>query len=176
MALHDSHDADDHAHHQGLAADLRVLSRRRLFGLVAKGVAGLSLIPVISNCATDGPRTSDEVGSDTGSGTGSGGTCATIPEETEGPYWPHVHFEVYPSQSEATTGANKIATSQLALPEATCDAVYATPGYSASVTNLAQTSLATDLVFSDGATLEIPSVTGSVAEGFTAALTVAVAG
>jgi protocatechuate 3,4-dioxygenase beta subunit len=281
MALHDSHDDDDHAHHQGLAADLRVLSRRRLFGLVARGVAGLSLIPVISNCATNDASTTDAgSGSDASTGTG---TCSTIPEETEGPYpgdgtngpnalttsgivrsdirtsigvaspataagvpltvtltlvdsttcaplagyaiylwhcdrdgnyslysqgvtdqnylrgvqvtdangkvsftsifpacysgrWPHIHFEVYPSQSEATTGANKIATSQLAMPKATCDVVYQTTGYSQSVTNLAQTSLATDMVFSDGATLELPTMTGSVADGYTAALMVAVAG
>ena len=43
--------------------------------------------------------------------------------------WPHIHFEVYPSLSAATSVANKIATSQIALPKATCDAVYATPGY-----------------------------------------------
>jgi protocatechuate 3,4-dioxygenase beta subunit len=90
--------------------------------------------------------------------------------------WPHIHFEVYPSASEATSGANKIATSQLAMPKATCDAVYATTGYSQSVNNLAQVSLATDMVFSDGATLEIPTMTGAVADGYAAALTVAVAG
>ena len=34
--------------------------------------------------------------------------------------WPHMHFEVYPSLAKSTNGANKIATSQMALPEATC--------------------------------------------------------
>jgi hypothetical protein len=38
--------SDEHSHHAGLAADLRVLSRRRLFGMVAKAAAGLSLFPV----------------------------------------------------------------------------------------------------------------------------------
>lgn len=33
--------------------------------------------------------------------------------------WPHMHFEVYPSLGKATSSGNKIATSQLALPEAT---------------------------------------------------------
>ena len=33
--------------------------------------------------------------------------------------WPHIHFEVYPSLAKATNSANKIATSQIALPEAT---------------------------------------------------------
>ena len=40
--------------------------------------------------------------------------------------WPHVHFEVYPSLDAATDAANRIATSQIALPEATCKEVYAT--------------------------------------------------
>src|SRR5262249_8180431 len=30
--------------------------------------------------------------------------------------WPHVHFEVYPSLDQATDPANRIATSQIALP------------------------------------------------------------
>jgi protocatechuate 3,4-dioxygenase beta subunit len=277
--------AIDHAdddHHHGLTHDLRVLTRRRLFGLVAKGAAGLSLIPVLANCATDDSSTTDG-GSDAGSdGDGSsGGTCSTIPEETAGPYpgdgtnganalttsgvvrsdirssfggasgtaagipltvklslvdsttcsplagyavyiwhcdrdgnysmyssavqsqnylrgvqvsdddgvvtftsifpacysgrWPHIHFEVYASAAEATSGKNAVATSQMAMPKATCDAVYATTGYGQSVGNLSQITLATDNVFSDGTSLQIPTVSGSVAEGYAAALTVAVA-
>ena len=88
--------------------------------------------------------------------------------------WPHIHFEVYPSLAAATSVANKIATSQIALPKATCDLVYATSGYEASVTNLSQVSLATDNVFSDGSALELATITGSVAGGLTATLTVAV--
>jgi protocatechuate 3,4-dioxygenase beta subunit len=90
--------------------------------------------------------------------------------------WPHIHFEVYPSLAKATAVSNKVATSQIALPKATCDVVYATSGYEASVRNLGQISLATDNVFSDGASLELATVTGSVTAGFTAALTVAVSG
>ena len=88
--------------------------------------------------------------------------------------WPHIHFEVYPSLSAATSVANKIATSQIALPKATCDAVYATPGYEASVTNLSRVTLASDNVFSDGASLELASISGSVAGGLTATLSVAI--
>ena len=88
--------------------------------------------------------------------------------------WPHIHFEVYPSFAGATNVANKIATSQIALPKATCDEVYATAGYETSVTNLSRVSLATDNVFSDGSALELATITGSVAGGLTAALTVAV--
>jgi protocatechuate 3,4-dioxygenase beta subunit len=89
--------------------------------------------------------------------------------------WPHIHFEVYPSLAAATSVANKIATSQLALPKATCDLVYATAGYESSVTTLSQVSLATDNVFSDGSSLELATVTGSIASGLTATLTVALA-
>ncbi len=88
--------------------------------------------------------------------------------------WPHIHFEVYPSLAGATSVANKIATSQIALPKATDDLVYATAGYEASVSNLSQVSLATDNVFSDGASLELATMNGSVAGGLTATLSVAV--
>lgn len=283
MAIH--HD-DDGSHHHGLAHDLRVLTRRRLFGMVAKGVAGLSLIPVLSSCATDSSSSDTDAGtssgSDSGSGTsGSSGSCSTIPEETAGPYpgdgtngpnalttsgivrsdirssfgsssgtaagipltvtislvdsttcsplagyavyiwhcdrdgnysmyssavtnqnylrgvqvsddngtvsftsifpacysgrWPHIHFEVYASQSEATSGKNAVATSQMAMPKTVCDTVYATTGYSQSVSNLSNITLATDNVFSDGTSLQIPTVTGSTSAGYSAALTVAVA-
>ena len=67
-----------------------------------------------------------------------------------------------------------MATSQIALPKAACDEVYATAGYDSSVTNLSRISLATDNVFSDGSSLELATMSGSVAGGFTAALTVAV--
>ena len=88
--------------------------------------------------------------------------------------WPHMHFEVYRTLAAATTAANKIATSQLALPKATCDAVYATTGYAQSITNLSRISLASDGIFRDGASLQLATITGSLAEGFTATLTVAV--
>jgi protocatechuate 3,4-dioxygenase beta subunit len=88
--------------------------------------------------------------------------------------WPHIHFEVYPSLSAATNVANRTATSQIALPKATCDEVYATSGYASSVTNLSQVSLATDNVFRDGSSLELATVSGSVGGGLTAMLTVAI--
>ena len=89
--------------------------------------------------------------------------------------WPHIHFEVYPSLSSATSAANKIQTSQLALPEATCREVYATTGYSGSLSNLNQTSLGRDMVFSDGSASQVPSMTGSVSAGYSARLTVGLA-
>ena len=88
--------------------------------------------------------------------------------------WPHIHFEVYPSLDAATTASGKLRTSQLALPEATCRQVYATDGYSQSLQNLAQTSLETDMVFSDGYSLQLAKLSGSVADGYTATLNVPV--
>lgn len=88
--------------------------------------------------------------------------------------WPHIHFEIYPTLASASNGSSKIATSQLALPKSICDAVYATAGYGSSVTNLSRITLASDNVFSDGATLQLPAVTGSVADGIAASLTVAI--
>jgi protocatechuate 3,4-dioxygenase beta subunit len=89
--------------------------------------------------------------------------------------WPHVHLEVYPSLNAATDDANKIATSQIALPEDTCDAVYATSGYEASVAALAGVSLAGDGVFGDdGGVRQLGAVTGSIADGLTIDLSVPV--
>jgi protocatechuate 3,4-dioxygenase beta subunit len=89
--------------------------------------------------------------------------------------WPHVHLEVYRSVDDATSGGTPIATSQVAIPAATCEAAYATKGYEASVGNLAQLSLASDMVFGDdGGVHELATVTGSADSGYTIALTVPV--
>ena len=88
--------------------------------------------------------------------------------------WPHIHFEVYESLEIATAAGAKLATSQLAMPKAQCDEVFATTGYEKSIANLAQTSLATDMVFSDGADTETPTMSGNVTDGYTATLTVGV--
>jgi protocatechuate 3,4-dioxygenase beta subunit len=89
--------------------------------------------------------------------------------------WPHIHFEVYPSLDMATNEANKIATSQVALPKESCDLAYAADGYAQSVTTLAQVSLERDGVFGDdGGVQQIGTVTGSVDDGMTVALTVPV--
>ncbi|HKP16019.1 MAG TPA: intradiol ring-cleavage dioxygenase [Gemmatimonadaceae bacterium] len=88
--------------------------------------------------------------------------------------WPHIHFEVYPTLASSTSVVNKIATSQIALPKAANDLVYASSGYGNSASNASQISLASDGVFSDGAALELATVTGSVSSGLVASLTVAV--
>ena len=89
--------------------------------------------------------------------------------------WPHIHFEVYPSVAKAADSGNKIATSQLALPADVCDTVYATDGYSRSVSNLKQVSLDSDNVFGDDdGARQVGAVVGTVASGLTVTLTVPV--
>ena len=88
--------------------------------------------------------------------------------------WPHVHFEIYPSLEKATSSANAVHTSQLALPEDVCNTAYTTNGYAQSVKNLAQLSLATDNVFSDGVSQQMATVTGDTTKGYTIQLTVGV--
>jgi protocatechuate 3,4-dioxygenase beta subunit len=86
--------------------------------------------------------------------------------------WPHMHFEVYESVEAATDGGAKLRTSQLAIPKDVCDAVYATDGYDQSVQNLAQTSLDTDMVFSDGYSRQLADWSGSPDEGIALKLNV----
>ena len=91
--------------------------------------------------------------------------------------WPHIHFEVYPSLETATDERNKIATSQIALPQDACDAVYATSGYEQSVRNMSSLSLATDNVFADdGGVRQLGTITGDVSNGYSVSLTVPVNG
>ncbi len=81
--------------------------------------------------------------------------------------WPHIHFEVYPSLAKATNSQNKVATSQMAMPEATAKTVYATTGYEQSGSNLSRVTLDSDNVFGDGYDLQIPTFTGDVTSGLT---------
>jgi protocatechuate 3,4-dioxygenase beta subunit len=80
--------------------------------------------------------------------------------------WPHLHFEVYSNLAKATNSSNKIATSQIALPEDTCKAVYATAGYEQSMTNMSRVSLDSDNVFGDGYDLQLPHLTGDPSTGY----------
>jgi protocatechuate 3,4-dioxygenase beta subunit len=90
--------------------------------------------------------------------------------------WPHIHFEVYSTVDDATNSKDPIATSQLALPQDVSNAVYATEGYSASIRNMAQTSLAGDNVFGDDDGIhQLAVVSGSVSSGYVAALNVPIA-
>ncbi|ESQ78375.1 intradiol ring-cleavage dioxygenase [Asticcacaulis sp. YBE204] len=89
---------------------------------------------------------------------------------------PHIHVEVYPSLSSATSYANKIKTSQFALDRSICSTVYSTvTGYSASVSNLAAISFATDNVFSDNTSAQLAAqtiaLTGDTTNGYTGTVT-----
>ncbi len=89
--------------------------------------------------------------------------------------WPHMHFEIYPSLASATSGSNDVKTSQLALPASACSQVYGVvSGYSASASNFAAISLATDNIFSDGYATQLPEISGDATNGFAATLTVGV--
>ncbi|KJL29535.1 intradiol ring-cleavage dioxygenase [Microbacterium oxydans] len=89
--------------------------------------------------------------------------------------WPHIHFEVFPDVASITDASNAISTSQLALPEAVCATVYAESAYDGSTRNLSGVTLAGDNVFGDdSAELQLATVTGDVASGYTATLVVGV--
>ncbi|MCM3500267.1 intradiol ring-cleavage dioxygenase [Microbacterium sp. P26] len=89
--------------------------------------------------------------------------------------WPHIHFEVYPNVDAITDASNAIATSQVALPQAACEVVYADAAYPSSASNLTRVSLESDNVFGDdGGALELATATGDNSTGWTVALGVRV--
>ena len=75
----------------------------------------------------------------------------------------HIHVEVF------VNGAS-VKTTQVAFSESVTSAVYATGVYASKGRN--PTSNSGDMVFSDGTSLELATLTGSTASGYTAALTV----
>ncbi|MFF0531061.1 dioxygenase [Nocardia amikacinitolerans] len=90
--------------------------------------------------------------------------------------WPHIHFEVYDSLETAVAGSNARLTSQIALPQDVCEAVFAhDSGYAQSIRNMSGVSLASDTVFGDGWDAELATVTGTPTSGLTVALTIGVA-
>lgn len=89
--------------------------------------------------------------------------------------WPHIHFEVYESVAAATGGADPIKTSQLAFPQAACEAVYTDARYQGSADELAELSLASDGVFRDDQAInQLAVTTGDTTTGLTATLGVGV--
>ncbi|WP_052129479.1 dioxygenase family protein [Sphingomonas sp. 35-24ZXX] len=93
--------------------------------------------------------------------------------------YPHIHFELFTSVGNATAGRFARLISQFALPGAACSTVYASTGYTSSATNFRSVSIANDNVFSDNSAAQITAMTmamtGSVAAGYTATATVAIA-
>jgi protocatechuate 3,4-dioxygenase beta subunit len=93
--------------------------------------------------------------------------------------YPHIHFEIYRSLSVATAYTNAILTAQMAMPSAICSAVYEGSSlYGSSVAEFANVATSTDLVFASSTAAELaaqtPSLTGSVADGFTGTITIGV--
>ncbi len=94
--------------------------------------------------------------------------------------YPHMHFEVFSTLAAATGGRYAVLTSQLAMPTALCNAVYAdTILYPASATRFAKITTASDNVFGDNTAAQIaqqtPTFAGSVADGYTANVLIGVA-
>jgi protocatechuate 3,4-dioxygenase beta subunit len=89
---------------------------------------------------------------------------------------PHMHIEVYRSGKTASSYAGKLKTTQIAFPTDACTTVYtAAPGYASSLANFRRMSFATDMVFADGTSTEMATVTGSLAGGYTVALQLTIA-
>jgi len=91
--------------------------------------------------------------------------------------WPHIHFEVFASLLDATTGSNAGRVSQLALPESVSRQVYAqTSLYPNGTSNLNPLTLDSDNVFgNDGGIHQLATVSGDNASGYTSFLEVGVA-
>ncbi|NEC84645.1 intradiol ring-cleavage dioxygenase [Streptomyces sp. SID12501] len=80
----DHGDHEVHEHDRGLSYDLPVLARRRMIRLLA----GASLVPLVG-CGADDSTSSAAASDTSSSGTASSSSsaeCATIPNETAGPY------------------------------------------------------------------------------------------
>jgi len=89
--------------------------------------------------------------------------------------WPHIHFEVFESMSNATAAGQVLAVSQIALTDAACKEVYASAGYESSAQNFPRTTLKSDNVFGDdGGIYQLATMSGSVAAGYAAGLNVPV--
>lgn len=81
--------------------------------------------------------------------------------------WRRLHFEVFSSIADITDSTNTILTSQITIPQAVCDAVYALDDYAGSAENLAQLTLDTDNIFSNGYDQQLITLNGSVDAGYT---------
>jgi protocatechuate 3,4-dioxygenase beta subunit len=88
--------------------------------------------------------------------------------------WPHLHFEVFSSAEMAVSGKAALLTSQFALPEAECRAVYdSQPLYAASRETINGVSLTRDGIFRDASETELKAqmlvLAGDPGQGYRAA-------
>jgi protocatechuate 3,4-dioxygenase beta subunit len=142
----------------GAAVYLWHCDREGRYSLYSNGVTGENYLRGVQESGSDGVVTFDSI----------------FPACYTG-RWPHIHFEVYRSLGEASSEPNKVATSQVAPPQDTDDAVFATSGYEQSVRNFAGMTLQTDNVFGDdGGAHQLGTISGSVEAGYTVQLAVPV--
>lgn len=94
--------------------------------------------------------------------------------------YPHIHFEVFSSLANATNGNYARLISQFAIPASACASVYASSGYSTSLSNYNNGNNATssDNIFGDATSAQLsvmtPTMTGSVSAGYTATTTIGI--
>jgi len=93
--------------------------------------------------------------------------------------YPHIHFEIFTSSTNATGGRYARLISQFAMPAAQCALAYATSAYSASASNYRNISIANDNVFGDNSSAQMAVMTlvmeGDVSNGFSASSTIGIA-
>ena len=93
--------------------------------------------------------------------------------------YPHMHFEVFSSLANASSGRFAVLTSQLAMPADICRTVYGTSAYAASLSRFASVSTSSDGVFGDNSAAQItamtPVFTGDTTNGYTASATIGIA-
>lgn len=92
--------------------------------------------------------------------------------------FPHIHFEVFETAARATNGREAQLTSQIALPLAADQAVYADARYTGSTANLSRVSLERDNVFGDNTSAQVAAqtlaLTGSASAGYSGRVLVGV--
>lgn len=84
--------------------------------------------------------------------------------------WPHLHVEVFPGVTEATSSGSSVLTTQLAFPQEACEGAYADAGYRRSARNLSEVSLERDFAFADGYARQLLTMSGDNEQGWTAEL------
>lgn len=94
--------------------------------------------------------------------------------------YPHIHFEAFSSLANATRGNYAVLISQLAIPAAVCNAVYAdTATYGSSASRFPSTSINGDNVFGDNSSAQkdamMLAASGSAATQYSASATVGIA-
>jgi len=151
-------DGEDSTPYAGAAVYLWHCDREGRYSLYSEGIEDENYLRGVQEVAADGTLTFTSV----------------FPACYSG-RWPHLHFEVYGSLDDATSASNKLRTSQIAFPADVCETVYAdAEGYESSQETFAGVSLDTDGIFSDGYSLQLGRLTGSVDEGYTLRLNVPV--